>query len=159
MENEEPGKLDGAPVIERVLTEEQLRTYSARVVVTYLDSDVFDLRNSQIIFRENPIPVMGLSGDRIGFASVWVDGYASHQHVVAQLSLVYDSEERLLIETKSAYIYAYLTGRVMGVDLHHAFMDFCRPVEVAAIIVDSIRLDTRAPHDRRLQAVGEPVLP
>lgn len=147
---EEVEPLAGVPAVERVVTEEDGRTFRCRALVAYLDSEVYDLDGVTVGFS-NPVPVRGISNQVIGFANLWVDG----GRILADASIEYASEERLLAETQSQRLYARPYGR-LAVDPMPVF-EFHARLPVRSLVVDGLQLLPDVPADARAVPFGVPV--
>lgn len=117
--------------IDRVFTSEETRFYRAKVVL--------DRR-----YARRCVPgIAPVYSDgcklAIGFALVVPDG----DRVLAELTVDYACEERLLAETKASKVYAHA---VMAADGDER------------VFVDSIVLSLEKPADDRIRPLGEPVL-
>lgn len=153
--DEPVGDLVGPTDVDRVLDLDESRTYGVRGVVAILESPAYDYSDTAIVF-ENPIPVQDPAGQHIGFATVTLNG----TWLVADLSLMYSTPERLLLETGSEPLYVYPSGH-MSVEngRQNGLLDLFgqKPqvysIEIARLVVDRVK-----PRDERIGRLGEGVL-
>lgn len=124
------------------VADENTRLYRARTVLTYLDSGAFNMRGAKLGWR-SPTPVQDSDGNEIGFASLRNEG----DRIEADLTIEYDTEERLLAETGSG-LYARFFGSMTFGAL--PLLDLQKPLIVLAMRVDGIKLTTHKPADLRL---------
>ncbi len=108
---EEVGSLDNPPPIERVITEENAKTFQVSTELFILDKiGDYDFTNCKVEFS-NPVPVKNSSGTVIGSAVVSVE----HSFVHAEVFLDYSTPERLDIQTKATPVYPHLDYNLDGV--------------------------------------------
>lgn len=119
------------------------RLFRARTVLTYLDTGTFNVKGAKIIFRDAPTPIFDSDDDQIGFASLRNEG----DRIEADLTIEYDTEERLLAETESGLYARYFGSMTFGA---LPLLDLQKPLTVLALRVDGIKLTTHKPTDLRL---------
>jgi len=148
---EEVGKLNGTPAVDRAYTQEETKLFRRKAVLTYLDGPVYDFDLDRVEF-ENPVPVYGSDMKKLGFAMVSVED----NRILADITIDYSTEERLLAETGSTDLFPRFFGR-MGVPAM-ALFDFQAPTQVLQLMLDGIQLSPDKPADPRLGRFGDPVL-
>lgn len=143
--------------IDRVILQDEVQLYRARVVLAVLDGPVFDFGPTTVEFPDGPVPVFADDGrTQLGFASVAMELGNGHFRLMADLSIDYACEERLLAETRSRQIYPRLYGKLSVAAI--PLFDFQAPLVPTKLLVQGIVLSRRRPADERIVALGEPVL-
>ncbi len=163
MEKNETAVLDGEVAVERVIVQEEVRLYRVSKTVARLDSDIYDFEDAKTVFLETPLPVYNSVGDRIGFASIHVDtGCYGHRRIDADISIEYETEERLLSETQSLKIYPVLRGWMSFIDSSplawaDGFLDFqAKKKKVGTVYVSGLFLTSERPSDKRITPLSQP---
>lgn len=141
------------PVIERVITEEDGKTYRARACLVKTIEGPFATDGFRGFSFPNPVPVHSVDGRRIGFAELEWDG----KQLMAEVVIDYASQERLLIETGEK-LYARPVGVVVLKNTDDPCIDFQDPIEIVRARVEKVLLTTTAPRDERIDPLGKPVV-
>lgn len=149
----DPEPLPPVAAIERVITEEEGKTYRARAALVKTLEGPFDTKNFQGFTFANPVPVLSADGRNIGFANLEWDG----RQLMAEVVIEYASQERLLAETGQK-IYARPEGYVALAASKNAYVDFQELIEVTHARIEAIRLTTDAPRDVSIDPLGKPVV-
>lgn len=140
-------------VPDREHKQDEVRLYTAKTVLSYMDSEVYDLGPTQIEFRQNPVPVYGEDMKQLGYANVYMDATSGGiQRLMADVSIDAATEERLLAETQSVRLYARIFG-VMGCAAMPLF-DFQARVVPVRLRLDGVQLSRLKPTDERLAPFG-----
>jgi len=144
--------------IDRVILQDEVQLYRTRVILAHLDGPVFDFGPTTVEFPDMPVPVFADDGrTQLGFASVSLEQYVREGHrLMADLSIDYACEERLLAETRSRQIYPRIYGKLSVAAI--PLFDFQAPLVPTKLLVQGIVLSRRRPADERIPALGEPVL-
>jgi hypothetical protein len=156
-EDNEIGKLEGQVEIERVILQEEVKTFSAKVALAYFDGPVFDFSRCTFRTQDSLIPVYDSYGKKLGFANVYVDTVGETSRLVGDMSIDYACEERLLIENGDIKYYARVSG-FYKIDHEYEYLDFKNPIKPHSLVVTSITLTTTPGKDPRLGPVGSLVI-
>lgn len=147
------------PVIEvdRVIDGSDVKTFSVKGVLAFLDSPSLDFTGTNI-YLDNPVPVLGVSESQVGYASVSLRESGAGS-LLADVFLRYDSEERLLIET-GENLYLKVNGRMFLAEaVQKGSLDmYAHKTPVLSIYVDSISLSRTSSSDSRIPPIGKEVL-
>lgn len=154
---ESVGDLSGSAPVDRVVLQDEVKLFRVRAVLTYLDGPVYDLPG-KVSFGQSPVPVYSDDMVRLlGFATVVLDRDGVAPRLVADLSLDYACEERLLVETQSAGLFARVFGSLTCAPM--PLFDFQAPILAISLRIDGIQLTMTPPVDPRLEPLGKhPVL-
>lgn len=153
---ESVGILDGAPDVERVIVQDEVKLYRVRTTVAYLDGEVFDFGPTSVSFATNPLPVVNDEGRQIGFASPSVVLEGGPRRLTAEIAIDYATEERLLAETKSERRYPRIFGTMRMAAM--PLFDFQQKLTPLMLRVDAIQISRLQPSDERIVPFGEPSL-
>lgn len=136
-------EIDGP--VDSVAVQDEVKLFRLHATVTIFDGDVYNFSGAECVF-ESPLPVYNQNEKKIGFASAeMVQGPPSR--LVADLTIDYATEERLLIETGEK-LYVYPIADVDFVDV--GALDFQVPLRVATVKVRGLQLLRRKPKDVRI---------
>jgi hypothetical protein len=150
---ENVGTLDGDAPVERVITQDEVKLYRSKGVVTYLDGGIYDFGAASVTFKANPVPVLNDDNKTIGFASVTVvRDESGRRSLVADIAIDYSTEERLLAETGEK-----LWPRVFGTMRFAALplFDFQQRLTPTYLRIDGIQISRVAPSDERIPRFGQ----
>lgn len=151
---ESVGTLDGEAAVERVIDGDQVKLYRARQVVAYLDGPIYDFAAASLGFNASPLPVFDGDMKRIGFASTTVvRDERGHRSLVADISIEYATEERLLAETQSVKLYPRFFGTMKFGAI--PLFDFYQRLTPTYLRIDGIQITRLRPVDERIVALGE----
>lgn len=129
---------EGFDVLEgEVFLQEEARTFRVRQVIGYLDQMP---RYVTGVWYDNPVPVIrALDGEQLGYAYLTVD----ETKIVADVMLLYSTEERLLIETGDK-LYARIDAEV--------------PTATGPLCIGALTISSEPRKDSRIEPLGKPVL-
>lgn len=154
---ENVGQLDGETPIERVILQDDVKLFRYRAVLAYLDGSVYDFSQAKISFENDLVPVFSEDRSRhLGFAKVELETVGGSKRLIADISIDYASEERLLAETQEVKVYPRICGR-QGFPVI-ALFDFQGRLPVTFLRVDGVILSRKRPTDERVVAFGTTVL-
>ena len=138
--------------VDRVIDVAETKTLVLNGVIAHLSSGSFNFTDTNI-FLDNPVPVLGLSESVVGYANISLQG----QSLVAEVSLRYDSEERLLVEN-GENIYPHLNGEMVldgKVSFKGALNLHSSKSPVANLYIDSIFLSRSPSTNSALPPLGK----
>lgn len=149
---ERPSTIEGEPAIERVILQEEVKLYRTKSAIAFLDGPVYDFAPATVEFGRSPLPVYSDDMKQLGFAEVKLEKTATGQSLIADMTIDYACEERLVAETQQERRWPRLFGR-MSVPAFPVF-DFQQRIPVVKLVVDGIVISRDAPGDTRVVPFG-----
>jgi hypothetical protein len=150
---ESVGKLEGELEVERVISGEVVKLFRHKGTVAYLDGPVYDFGATTVAFKENPVPVTDDSNKRIGFAQLTLTrNERGARYVVADITIDYATETRLLAETGEIKLYPRLFGTMRFAAI--PLFDFQQPLTPTYLRLDGIQISRLPPNDIRVPRFG-----
>lgn len=149
-------KLDGEPAVSRVIIQDEVKLYRARLTVAYLDGGVYDFGPTSVSFAQQPTPVYNDEHQAIGFAALSVERTENGRRIVAEVTIDYATPERLLAETQSEKLYPWIFGSMRMAQI--PLFDFQARLVPMTLVVHGVQFSRLRPTDERVGALGWPEL-